>query len=332
MAVIDGLPEIKVSIRLNGSHDDCAEYDDPGPPQSPASRGTATHSISKIIKSQDDANFSIHCEVKDARCWIQDKRGLGTNIYIDGSIVSRLGIMEKELRNGVCCGAVEGIMVESAKSGMAMLKRFRFTAIKQVEEGGVRVAEDLKVVKHIGNIEIIAYRIEIHRRKDWKPITATLKTELAEKDMKCKNLSHSTSLSKGRETRKSYYLTVTYIDGEVQLARFIFRYKSKAALQIDGIIPRDPSPELSTEHQTKNAADLPEAELLRLTQERLHQLANVKRECISGVKREADDEIDLRQRKIYKTDADGTIDLTSEDFEHQIWDIMENLGTHGYRA
>ncbi|GJC82583.1 hypothetical protein ColLi_05421 [Colletotrichum liriopes] len=310
MAVIDGLPEIKVSVRLNGSNDDCVEYDDPDPPQTTASRGTATHSISKIIESQDDANFSVHYELKDARRWIQGNRGLVVKVYIDGSIVKSSVIQKKTLRNGVGRYVVEGMMTESERPGKAFLKPFRFAAIKQVEESDVRITEDLKVVKHLGNIEIIVYRAKIRGRGNWKPLAAILKTELAEKAMKGKNLSHGTSLSEGREIRKPRSVTYKYPDGEVRLARFVFRYKSKAALQIEGTIPRDPSPEPSPEPQTQNVADLPEAEILRLAQERLDQLADVKREGASSVKREADDEINLDRRKVYKTDADGTIDLT----------------------
>ncbi|KAK2047427.1 hypothetical protein LZ31DRAFT_592330 [Colletotrichum somersetense] len=86
MAVINGLPGVKVSIRLNGSGEDCPEYDDPKPPPTPASSGAATHSISKVIESKDDTNFSIHFEVEDAHRWIQDMQALVAMVKLERNI------------------------------------------------------------------------------------------------------------------------------------------------------------------------------------------------------------------------------------------------------
>ncbi|KAK2018793.1 hypothetical protein LZ32DRAFT_653558 [Colletotrichum eremochloae] len=272
MAVIDSLPGVKVFIRLNGSEEDCAEYDDPNPPQTPASCGAATHSISKIIESQDDTNFSVHYEVQDAQRWLKGRRGLSVAIYVDGNHVCGGVSREAHIQGQVLRQCIEGRIEASTKPGKDILKPFKFVKIKQVEEGGARVTEDLKVVKHLGNIEIIIYQ--------------------------------------ERDVPKTQWLDCTYPDGSVRLARFIFRYKSKTALQIEGILPREPSPESSPETQPRNAADLPHEELQRLAQERLDQLAMVKLENKVGVKREADDEINSRMPKVYKMTIDGAIDLT----------------------
>ncbi|KDN66024.1 hypothetical protein CSUB01_00690 [Colletotrichum sublineola] len=310
MAVIDSLLGVKVSIRLNGSKEDCAEYDDPKPPQTPASCGAATHSISKIIESQDDTNFSVHYEFKDAQRWLKSRRGLGVAIYVDGNFADGNYVRstlsnEAGIQGQVFRGCIEGKIEASTKPGKDILKPFKFTKIIQVEEGGARVTEDLKVVKHLGNIEIIIYRAEIRGHTDWKPDNITSKTELAEKAMKGKNF-----FSEERDVPKFQWLDCTYPDGSVRLARFIFRYKSKTALQIEGILPREPSPESSPETQPRNAADLPHEELQKLAQERLDQLAMVKLESKVGVKREADDEINSRMPKVYKMTTDGAIDLT----------------------
>ncbi|EFQ30103.1 hypothetical protein CGRA01v4_00984 [Colletotrichum graminicola] len=311
MAVIDGLPGVKVSIRLNGSAEDCTEYDDPKASQTTASRGAATHSISKAIESQDDAKFSVHYEFKDARRWIKDNRVLVVAIYIDGRLCESQVYDKSKLKGQVLRKHVEGVTDVSAKPGQSIFKNFMFTKIKQVDESGSRITEDLEVVNHLGKIEVIIYRAVKHgRKRKSKPSNVMSKTELAEKAMKGKNLSHGTGFSEGRNVPNPRSVTCTYPDGELRLARFIFRYKSKMALQIEGIIPRDPSPEYSSEPQPRNAADLPMEEIQRLAQERLDQLAMVKLESKAGVKREADDDIKLRISKVYTMTSDGAIDLT----------------------
>lgn len=66
--------------------------------------------------------------------------------------------------------------------------------------------------------------------------------------------------------RKTY--RTRKIDGDKHLARMAFRYMSKSALQIAGIIPRDPSP--SPERSTIEGMGLPE--IMRLAQERLDEM------------------------------------------------------------
>ncbi|KAK2001853.1 hypothetical protein LX36DRAFT_314363 [Colletotrichum falcatum] len=310
MAVIDGLPGIKATIGLNRSKEDCPEYDDPDPPQTTASRGAASHSISKVIESQDDTVFSVHVEVEDARRWIRNNRGLVVCIYIDGNKVGSPICKKSTLKGNVLHKDVKGVVEASTKPGKSILKPFIFTKIKQVEAGGARVTEDQEAVKHLGNIEVIIYRVVIRGRKDWMPKNVMSKTELAEKVMKGKNLSHGTGFSEGRVIPERHGRDCEYPDGDVRLARFIFRYKSKTALQIEGIIPRDPSPEPLLEPQPQNAADLSMEEILRLAQERIDQVGMVKREGGAGMKREADVEINPRKPKVYKTTADGVIDLT----------------------
>lgn len=112
------------------------------------------------------------------------------------------------------------------------------------------------------------------------------------------------------------------IDGHRRLARMTFRYMSKCALQIGGIIPRDPSP--PAELPTVEGMD--PAKIKRLAQERLVeiQVSCLLPSCtqfrtllisfqgVKRIKREASSEVDNRPRKVYKIDIDGTIDLTEE--------------------
>ncbi|KAF6840410.1 hypothetical protein CPLU01_01096 [Colletotrichum plurivorum] len=83
MAVIKELLQIKISVWIAGSEDDCVEYDDPDPPRTPASSGDAAHSISKVIESQDNAEYSICCEMDNSL-----SRAAWTALQIGGIIPS----------------------------------------------------------------------------------------------------------------------------------------------------------------------------------------------------------------------------------------------------
>ncbi|GJD01811.1 hypothetical protein ColKHC_10636 [Colletotrichum higginsianum] len=159
---------------------------------------------------------------------------------------------------------------------MAMLKLFSFAAIKKVEECGARVNEDRNLAEHLGNIEIVISRSKVLRQIPSKPFTVNTETE--EKALKGKDLTHCT--------------------------------RSRAILQAEGIVSRDPSPGPSHKPQPQGIAGLPLSEIRRLAQERLDQLAKRKKEDEATVKRDAEEDDNPRPRKVYKMKEYAIIDLT----------------------
>ncbi|KXH45321.1 hypothetical protein CSAL01_08489 [Colletotrichum salicis] len=293
MAVIDGLPEIKVSIRVNGSEDDCIEYDDPNPPQVSASRGSATHTTFKVIESQVDARFSIHYEFQKRPEWINGANRLTVSLYVDGKLIAEKLTSQYSSMSETIISAIDGFRDKSSTPGKEVRRHFKFAPIKTgiyflylvhqswttdfddvVERDNERLTADLQIAKHLGIIEVIVYRVKVEGLKPRKPIAK---------------------------------------DNTMRIARFFFRYKPRTFLQVDGIIPRDPSPEPTPSPSPPTVANLPLADIMRLAQERLEQLEpHVKREPGTSVKREADEKIDSRPHKVYKVDADGTIDLSDD--------------------
>ncbi|KAJ0169081.1 hypothetical protein CTA2_18 [Colletotrichum tanaceti] len=260
MAIIDGLPEVNISIHINGSEAGCTEYDDHGPSPKSVGPGLATHAISRLIESQDNAEFEVHFEIQNARKWIAGIRALSVVTYVDGNRVSGECFKENSIRDKAVRGSVKGVMTNSATSGMATLKPFKFAAIKKVKEGDTHVDEDRNLAEHLGNIEVVIFRSKVLRQIPWEPLKANPDTE--------------------------------------------------TALQAEGIISRDPSPEPKREPQPQSVADLPLSEVQRLAQERLDQLTQCKREDEATVKRKAEEDDNPRPCKVYKIDEFGTIDLT----------------------
>ncbi|KAK1481400.1 hypothetical protein CCUS01_04513 [Colletotrichum cuscutae] len=314
MAVIDGLPEIKVSIRINGFEEDCIEYDDPDPPKSTSSRGSATHTTSKVIESQVDARFSIHFEIRNRPNWINDKNWLALKLHIDGQNVSTYHLGPDELVNQIIVSTISGFWDRSSKPGKEIRRHFNFASIKTVEGSNEQLSGDETIAEHLGIIEVAVFRVKFEGRKPTNPSRSRREKigNVSETALKGKSLPHSTSFTEGievdpRKTKRIF----KHRDETQRIARFFFRYKPKASLQIDGIIPRDSSPDPSPAHSPQTVANLPLADIMRLAQERLEQL-EVKREPGTGVKREADEKTDSRPCKIYKIDADGTIDLSDD--------------------
>ncbi|KAF6816828.1 hypothetical protein CSOJ01_02759 [Colletotrichum sojae] len=233
MAVIDGLPQIKISVRIAGSEDDCTEYDDPDPHRTPAITGDAMHSASKVIESQDNAEYYIFFE--------------GRVEYLD---------------------------------------------------------RDKQAAKHLGEIEVAVHRVMKLGLAE-EPLTDfTFHTELGEKALKGKNVSHGTDLCGGKEVRDRGRRQILGLDDNKYLARMTFRCMSKSALQIGGIVSSVDGMDLA---EIKKLAQERLDEIKRLAQERLGDIKDAKR-----VKREASSDFDPRPRKVYKTDVDGTIDLTED--------------------
>ncbi|TIC97402.1 hypothetical protein CH35J_006936 [Colletotrichum higginsianum] len=189
---------------------------------------------------------------------------------------------------------------------MAMLKLFSFAAIKKVEECGARVNEDRNLAEHLGNIEIVISRSKVLRQIPSKPFTVNTETE--EKALKGKDLTHCTSFLDDREVFERPILEFDILGAPI--ARFTFRYRSRAILQAEGIVSRDPSPGPSHKPQPQGIAGLPLSEIRRLAQERLDQLAKRKKEDEATVKRDAEEDDNPRPRKVYKMKEYAIIDLT----------------------
>ncbi|KAF4836402.1 hypothetical protein CGCTS75_v001894 [Colletotrichum tropicale] len=320
MVVIEDLPQIKVAVRITGSDSDCVEYDDPDPPITSSARGTAQHSIAKIIQSKDDAEFYVHCSIENSLGWIEGSRCLGVACYIDGKHMDSILAGEKHLRNGSFSGQITGVRVSSIKPGKMTLKNFKFSAITRVEDRKDKLKEDMETVKHLGMIEVVVYRavfLGVSDRSEGRAKNVHFQSELAKKALIKSTVTHGTSFTEGKDIESGgKHYNFNYPDGDRRIARFFFRYKSGTILENEGIIQRDDLPEasepprLSPLHDNLAIDDLSQEKIRQLAQERLDDLHAVKRE--EKLKREGSPHSDMRPSKVYKVDPDGAIDLTDE--------------------
>ncbi|EMC99084.1 hypothetical protein BAUCODRAFT_390870 [Baudoinia panamericana UAMH 10762] len=145
--------------------------------------------------------------------------------------------------------------------------------------------------------------------------------KIPEKALKGRAMSIQAELSKAVACEAATYADVTYPYGHDPIATFTFKYRSRRDLQIEGIIPRSPSP-VPLEDRDPDSLSAEEArELVRRLRAQREDLVRVKRE---GAKRQRsatvtenhdDDDGDdvtiseTRSRKRSRPSADSGVEL-----------------------
>lgn len=127
------------------------------------------------------------------------------------------------------------------------------------------------------------------------------------------------SLGKAEPTRYSKCVRVTYPWGRDPFATFTFKYRSHHDLQIEGIIPRSPSP-VPLEERDPDTLTAEEArELVRIQRQQLQNRVKVKKEKREREEDEVSDDGEVtmmgEQRKGQRTSTDSgieVIDLSNE--------------------
>ncbi|KAI3336615.1 hypothetical protein HD806DRAFT_528210 [Xylariaceae sp. AK1471] len=290
MAVLDEVPGIKVTILIDNQ--DVTEYVDPHASESDSDTNPGFPVISKYVKAIDDTEFSIRVAVdNDEYAWSDIDHCLTADIRVDGRLIDNC-----ILRNDVIYP--DGYIVKGRtyfQGSQWRLERLKFAAISTVEDcNQARIKKDKKTVKDLGHINV---SLERHVLGDQCiPVPKTYNTnsdklEVAEKAVKGKAISHSTSLVflriKTLDTLTNTFFSLSQSEAaedfsvwdtnrvaldDGPIAVFRFMYASEESLKQELIIPRTPSPEPATPIAPRSVDNMTIAELQRLAQERLDQI------------------------------------------------------------
>ncbi|KAG5983439.1 hypothetical protein E4U55_008149 [Claviceps digitariae] len=307
MAVLDQIPQIDVSVHINGRP--AKEY--PPPDQNddhaPAHPHPDVHIHECYIESQSGQTYTVNVSVSPEF----------NNITID-AVLCRLSVDGCHI-NGVVLENSKGLVrtrqycfkgpySRSATSKRVVNHKLTFSPVTTVEETSSTILKrDAKIVAALGMIvlEISTCKVkgydslQLHRRKEKKAFT------IAEKSMKGKELSHGTTFTKG-DVMTAVPRRVRIHD-EKPIAKYIFRYRSRSALQSEMILPHDlPIQEPSVSNQ-----------VLSMTDDEVRALA----EKYLRVKREQQ-QVKLENNATSRHER--TIDLTQDDDD----DVVEVYG-HG---
>ncbi|KAI1740581.1 hypothetical protein F4680DRAFT_447905 [Xylaria scruposa] len=291
MAIHDDVPGIEVTVRCNG--EPLHELEDPYAHDKDDAADCP--STTKYIECVDDTEFDVSIEVGSDYQWGYRDHVLTVEIYIDGKHANGVTIHSTETDyNRRCKRPIEGWYMVSSSTGSFVLQKFKFTAIKTVDDiQKERVERDMKIAKSLGTIEAKFYRTIEEGPTTTTPIAADPNSgtlELAEKSIKGEGISHGTSHGSRKTIKTPKFIRTLEIeedDGPILIMKFV--YRSRDALKRELIIPRSPSPTLE---------NLTPAERDRLARERLDQLREmkIKRENMSPtIKREFGVIIDLTE-------------------------------------
>ncbi|RYP13469.1 hypothetical protein DL765_006882 [Monosporascus sp. GIB2] len=118
MAVLAALPEVKVTVRVEGN--DCVEYEDPDAAEIQASCPTSF----KYIESVDDAEFWIHLHVDSDYNWDYKGHSLGVYVEVDNQELASAPLINRQSDLDV-----DGRYVLCAETGKWLVWKPKFSAV-----------------------------------------------------------------------------------------------------------------------------------------------------------------------------------------------------------
>ncbi|TDZ58443.1 hypothetical protein CTRI78_v005377 [Colletotrichum trifolii] len=325
MAIIDTLPAVNVSVRLQSSFSDAAEYPDSNARENNEVYLDAFERCSlNYIESQGGTPYSIHIDVIDDPSldqWIYGSCGLLFLLFIDGQFMGKRFCHNDDFHRGRWHFAFRGKRHPNENSSALVQKDFQFQSVTTVENDPS--VQQMRHARDLGLIHV-------------KEPTSSEHFEIPEEALKGRPISHGTSFAQAYEVpiqppRRASRAAFEKIVSGPLLATYDFKYRSRAALQIENIIQRDASPEpdrgyrMESGHHDGPAVsiweDFEDYDAERLAQERLSYIEDEGIQ-INSKKRGFEDYCDLTQNdyqearhyKIVKLNSGQVaIDLTLDD-------------------
>ncbi|KAH0159986.1 hypothetical protein KCU67_g6903, partial [Aureobasidium melanogenum] len=264
MAVLDGLPGVEVTVVVDGQ--DLHEYQD-------ADMEDDEDTVTKYIEAVDNANFAIKIKVSEDVEFKGDC--LSFDISVDGVHIDRplvSGPISQEVLR-----VADGVRV-----GSEHIRKLKFNALEIVDKHGFGLPKDLDRVKDLGKIKIrVTHQNKIRQtfNKIYSQPDRGSEEFISEKAIKGHAVTHSYSLDK--ETYKpktSFWDTEFTAEAKNPAAKFVFHYRSKAALKELMIIPRTPSPVPLEDRPLSELSPEQMAELVLQLKAKVANTAAIKRE------------------------------------------------------
>ncbi|KAF2013667.1 hypothetical protein BU24DRAFT_452510 [Aaosphaeria arxii CBS 175.79] len=235
------------------------------------------------------------------------------NIYLDGKWV-RGRYVDKDDKGKV---EIKGTIQTLGDRWLS--QNFRFAELEINESISNVAPESLReTIKSLGEIKVSVHYVQnLVPKNTQKRDKSNIQDigPLSEKSLKGKALSHRVEFSEAKPTtRTTNSKSCTYVDPQKHpQATFLFRYRSKNALQAAYVIPRTPSP-VPLEDRNLDELNLEEArELLKRQRERdeaakaIKQERGIKRERVESEGQSDDEDVHLISSKKAKAEHRSTV-------------------------
>ncbi|GAB0141548.1 hypothetical protein EsHS_00002137 [Epichloe bromicola] len=290
MAVLTQIPEIDVSVHVNGQP--AKEY--PSPCQDDDHTVTIPDPPSHecYIESKSGQTYTVEVTISP-ELKLPGKRDLCIYLFVDGKFITGRVREHRDSFHSRHISLIGPTML-SPRSKLHRTQKLTFSPVTTVEETSqAKIKRDARISADLGTIVVDVKTCTVIGKA---PVSAQNyeqeeKFTLAEKSMKGRELSHGTRFTEGPVTQP---LTGLIVSHKQVFAQYTFRYRSRSALQKEMILPQTPPPQQSILDQLQA---MTEDELRSLDE----KLLRVKRE--KKIKPETNDAPRLKR----------TIDLTDDD-------------------
>ncbi|KAI0011676.1 hypothetical protein F4779DRAFT_615289 [Xylariaceae sp. FL0662B] len=266
MAIIQGLPGIEITVRVEGI--EVIEYDDPDANASTQRRTGGVKSVNKYIECIGGARFGVNLRVSQEYEWGHRNHSLNMSLFLDGKWVKGQFCREWNTHLGDWDQTITHRVTRNP-SGEFVEQAFQFAEVNKVEDPDVERHEyDLKRVKRMGSVEVMVYRaIENTADDEFRPEgTTAVDFGISAPALKGKAISHGASFSIPVQTSRPRYVGCTNLqEDNGPIAVFRFFYRSREALIQEGVLRRPSTP--------ARPETLPKITLEGLSQEQIMALA-----------------------------------------------------------
>ncbi|CZT46851.1 uncharacterized protein RSE6_07352 [Rhynchosporium secalis] len=249
MAILKDVPGLEVSIQSD--NEDLPEYNDEGDfTQSKFAHLSEGSRSQKYVECKTDAEFRIRLVLKHP--FKIDCQSLAFKANVDGHGIAQATCSQAwfQRSSGYYMELISARLDRISPTQMSS-RALKFSSIKKVDDpDSHRVKKDAKALTGIGEILVTVHRTvqkDVTMPATGNYITSQhkLPTEVAEKALKGKAISHGVSYGEQKIVSRTTRETVDLDGPSNPIGVFVFKYRSREDLQSELIIPRSPTPEVS---------------------------------------------------------------------------------------
>ncbi|KAF2215079.1 hypothetical protein CERZMDRAFT_94502 [Cercospora zeae-maydis SCOH1-5] len=272
---LDNTPELQAHILV---HDQpLAEYDDED------TVPTNTRKT-KFVEAEEGCSFAVRVVTQPQLARSPDDC-VSFQVYVDGKPVGGK-IIETGNKYAMQSAFKKGLERNTATGSTE--EEFRFTHLRTSKshyDGPVGKAKHADF-KHLGEIRVCCFWARKVGHADEQKhlpdacLATAAKVAVPEKCLKGRAISSRTTLGPAKQRAfKIHYIKTVDIYGSEPFATFTFKYRSRRDLQIEGIVPRSPSP-VPLEERDPQSLTLDESRELvrRMRQREKEQRIEIKKE------------------------------------------------------
>ncbi|KAK4546707.1 hypothetical protein LTR36_001925 [Oleoguttula mirabilis] len=288
---IEELEDLKVTLRVNDT--DLNEYGDE------SDEAHSTTPARTFVEAEAGASFAIVANFGLGFRYNNGRDSIVCHVYMDGKYATGR-VWAPSHGHADVTHDVNGVL--SCTRGVWSLQRFTFSDLQTDDTAG---KVDFKErFKHLGTIRATFTRCTETGKGTYDgghDFSAAGEQGVHEKCLKGRAISKQATLGKAEVSACTGWVSTQYPYGKDPFASFTFKYRSKTDLQIEGIIPRSPSP---VPLEDRNPDDL--------SAEEARELVRRHRAREAAVKTEVKKEKRAHSQVIDDDDEDDDVTIASE--------------------